>query len=64
MDHIDASKVRILTNTLEQNENPYFAIGWMQSMIGAMDTRLRLSKKQIKLFNEMLDENIRWATKK
>lgn len=64
MNHIDASKVRILTNILEQDRNPHYAIGWMQSMIGDMDLRLKLSKKQIKMFNEMLDENIRWATKK
>ena len=64
MNHIDASKVRILTNILEQDRNPHYAIGWMQSMIGDMDLRLKLSKKQIKMFNEMLDDNIRWATKK
>lgn len=61
MNHIDSTKLRILTNTLEEN-SPHFALGWMQSMIGAMDTRLNLSKKQIKMLNEMLDENIRWAS--
>ena len=35
-----------------------------ESMLKHMDINLKLSKKQIKMFNEMLDDNIRWATKK
>lgn len=62
MDRIDSTKLRILTNTLEQDRNPHYALGWFQSMMGAMDVRLNLSKKQIKMFNEMLDENICWAS--
>jgi hypothetical protein len=31
-------------------------------MIAGSGTRLGLTKKQIKAFNEMLDDNIRWAS--
>ena len=60
---IDKDKVGLLTRTLEvRGGNPHYALGWLQSMIAASDSRLGLTKKQIKAFNAMLDENIRWAS--
>jgi hypothetical protein len=60
---IDKDKVGLLTRTLEvQGGSAHYALGWLQSMIAGSDTRLGLTKKQIKAFNEMLDENIRWAS--
>ncbi len=60
---IDKDRVATLTRALEvQGGSAHYALGWLQSMIAASDTRLGLTKKQIKAFNEMLDENIRWAS--
>ena len=59
---IDKDKVGTLTRTLEVHGGPHYAIGWLQSMIVATDSRLGLTKKQVKAFNAMLDENIRWAS--
>ena len=65
MERIDNDKIRALTAALEEcNKSPHFALGWYESMLKHMDINLKLSKKQIKAFNEMLDDNIRWATKK
>jgi hypothetical protein len=60
---INEDKLATLTRLLEvRGGNPHFALGWLKSMIAASDSRLGLTKKQIKAFNEMLDENIRWAS--
>lgn len=65
MDRIDDTKIRALTAALEEcNKSPHFSLGWYESMLKHMDINLKLSKKQVKAFNEMLDDNIRWATKK
>jgi hypothetical protein len=60
---INEDKLATLTRLLEvQGGNPHYALGWLKGMIAGSSTRLGLTKKQIKAFNEMLDENIRWAS--
>jgi hypothetical protein len=60
---INEDKLATLTRLLEvQGGNPHYALGWLKSMIAASDTRLGLTRKQIKAFNAMLDDNIRWAS--
>lgn len=52
-----------LTRVLEShNRSPHYVIGWLESMITSMDSTIKLNKKQIKAFNDMLDDNIRWAS--
>jgi hypothetical protein len=63
VDRIDRNKVRELTRALEARVNsPHYVIGWLESMIASVDSPVRLTKKQVKAFNEMLDDNIRWAS--
>jgi hypothetical protein len=60
---INEDKLATLTRLLEvQGGNPHYALGWLKGMIAGSDTRLGLTKKQIKAFNAMLDENILWAS--
>jgi hypothetical protein len=60
---IDNDKIATLTRLLEvQGGSPHYVIGWLKGMIAASDTRLGLTKKQIKAFNAMLDDNILWAS--
>jgi hypothetical protein len=60
---INEDKLATLTRLLEvQGGNPHYALGWLKGMIAGSGTRLGLTKKQIKAFNEMLDDNIRWAS--
>ena len=63
MVQINKDKVVDLVRTLEsQGRSPHYIIGWLESMIASVDSPVRLTKKQIKAFNEMLDDNIRWAS--
>jgi hypothetical protein len=56
-------KLATLTRLLEvQGGNPHYALGWLKAMLAGSDVRLGLTKKQIKAFNAMLDENILWAS--
>ena len=60
---INEDKLATLTRLLEvQGGSAHYALGWLKQMITDSDTRLGLTKKQIKAFNEMLDDNIRWAS--
>lgn len=62
MERINKDKVMELARTLEGlNRSPHYVIGWLESMIASVDSSVGLNKKQIKAFNRMLEENIRWA---
>ena len=62
MDRINKDKVVELARTLEGlGRSPHYVIGWLESMIASTDSAIGLNKKQIKAFNRMLDDNIRWA---
>ena len=63
MERIDDTKIRLLTQTLEDSgKSPSYALGWCEAMISSMDFELKLTKKQIKALNELLERNIRWAS--
>jgi len=60
---INEDKLATLTRLLEvQGGNPHYALGWLKGMLAGSGVRLGLTKKQIKAFNAMLDENILWAS--
>jgi len=61
MDRINEDKVIELVRTLEVSGGAHYALGWIRSMIAAAEHPLKLNKRQIKAFNQMLDDNIRLA---
>lgn len=62
MDRINKDKVMQLARVLEaQGRSPHYVIGWLESLISSVDSSVRLNKRQIKAFNQMLDDNVRWA---
>lgn len=61
MDRIDDVKLLELVRMLEQKRSAHYALGWLESMLKNMQNELRLTKRQTRMFNTMLDNNIRWA---
>ena len=65
MDRIDQDKIKELVQTLAtRNRDANYAVGWMMSMMKLLDSSLGLNKRQIKAFNRMIEDNIRWASGK
>ena len=63
MDRINKDRVMEIARILESKKttSPHYVIGWLESMIASVDSAVGLNKKQIKAFNRMLEDNVRWA---